>query len=446
MTQAYTVHYKEIKRGKNVTKEIDFIVDERTGEVVEPTCHLYNCPEDYENAGYIGLEPMSAKDPLNEEQQEEMFNSLDTIAEEKMDGVRGTLHIKEHENRMFSRRISKNTEWYGDNSDRLPQFRDYLVPQLDGTVLDGELIIPNVRFEDTSGMLNMDWDKAIERQCEIGLCKFIVFDIIYYKNIYVAKMPLEKRKKYAELVVKELNNPLIVMGDYTCDYIERPVTPLLINTYDEDPDAFKELYPSLCAKYEECTDPVSIQLDKKQWYEYVVLHGGEGLMLKDYSKPYEHKRCRNYTKIKKFGTWDVVITGFLAPTREYTGKELSTWEYFENGEPVTKHHYMGWIGKVSYGVIITPEELNEWQKKNPKTKPVTFEINGNLILDVGDCSGFDEEIRAYMTSNQNKLIGTVIEVKAHEVLKTGKLRHPRFVRFRNDKDAYQCTYIDHIRG
>lgn len=441
----YTINYRTEKKGKKEIQVLDTIVDNVTGEIVEPTCQFFNSPEDYENAGYIAIEPMSAKEPLNEQHQEDLFNYYESIAEEKFDGVRGTFHINAIENRIFSRRISVKTEWYGDNSDRLPQFRDYPVPHLEGTIIDGELIIPNVDFQDISGMLNMDWDKAIERQVEIGLCEFIAFDIIMYKGVYIAKMPLSKRKKWLEKVVKEMNHPLVKVGEYTQDTIERPVTQTLEDLYNYETDRFKETYPNLFEKYEYSTSPV-LTLTKKEWYEYIVLHGGEGLMLKPSDGLYYHKRTREYTKIKKFGTWDVVITRFLPPTREYDGKEIDTWEYWEGDTPVTKHHYMGWIGTVAYGVVITHEELKAWQKKNPKEKPITYDFFDKLILEVGDCGGFTEEMRSYITEHQDDLIGTVIEVKGHEVLKTGKIRHPRFIRMREDKGAYQCIYADHMRN
>ena len=442
----YTVNYRTETKGKKETKFIESIFDNTTGEIVEPTCQFFTSPEDYESAGYLAIEPMSAKDPLNEQHQEDLFNS-DSIAEEKLDGVRGTFHMKENENRIFSRRVSVKTGWYGDNSDRLPQFRDYPVPSLDGTIIDGELIIPNTDFQDISGMLNMDWDKAIERQCEIGLCEFVAFDIIMYKGVYIAKMPLIKRKEVLKRVVEEMNHPLVRVGDYTTTTIEKPLTKELVDLYDLETDKFKEAYPNLFTKYEYTTcGSESLELTKREWYEYIVLHGGEGLMLKPSDGLYYHKRTRDYTKIKKFGTWDVIITRFLPPTREYEGKEINTWEYWEGDTPVTKHHYMGWIGTIAYGVVITHEEFEAWKKKNPKEKPITYDFFDKLILEVGDCGGFTEELRAYLTDNQDDLIGTVIEVKAHEVLKTGKLRHPRFIRMRDDKDSYQCTYLDHMRG
>ena len=67
------------------------------------------------------------------------------------------------------------------------------------------------------------------------------------------------------------------------------------------------------------------------------------------------------------------------------------------------------------------------------------------VVEVGDCGGFDDETRKYFTDNQNSMIGKVIEVKANEQYKdTGKLRHPRFLRMRDDKDNLACTWTDHF--
>jgi ATP-dependent DNA ligase len=43
------------------------------------------------------------------------------------------------------------------------------------------------------------------------------------------------------------------------------------------------------------------------------------------------------------------------------------------------------------------------------------------------------------------VIGKVLEVKANELFKdTGKMRHPRFLRMRPDKNPEDCTWKDHI--
>ena len=102
---------------------------------------------------------------------------------------------------------------------------------------------------------------------------------------------------------------------------------------------------------------------------------------------------------------------------------------------------MDWIGTVKFGVEITAQELEKWKKDNPNKQP---ELIGRHLV-VGECSGFDEDTREFITNNKESLKHTVIEVGANEILKTGKLRHPRFIRFRDDKSPEMCIWKDHIR-
>ena len=209
----------------------------------------------------------------------------------------------------------------------------------------------------------------------------------------------------------------------------------------------------------------------KGYYEYIVATGGEGVIVKPKDGKYYQKRGWEYSKIKKFLTKDVIIMGFSEPTDDYKGKfpTVDKWDYWEttDGEifdlscqdrdqfraeyypkecrPVSKFYAKGWVGNIRFGVIISPEEV-EKLPKNKKFNVVAYE-DGVLVLEVGECSGFDEETREYMTEKRRELIGSVIEVKANEIFKdTGKLRHPRFHRFRNDKSAYTCTFKDHINA
>ena len=49
------------------------------------------------------------------------------------------------------------------------------------------------------------------------------------------------------------------------------------------------------------------------------------------------------------------------------------------------------------------------------------------------------------SKNPEKYLFTTIEVKANEIFKdTGKLRHPRFLRCRFDKNPEDCTWKNHI--
>lgn len=478
--------YKVIKVPKGKKEVIDCIVDISTGEVVTPK-YANLTKADYENKGVYSIEPMTAKEYLNDEELEKMLNSDEYIAEEKLDGTRSTLHLYDYGNRLFSRRISVKTDWYAENSDSVPHLRDLEVPEeYHKTVLDGEMRIDGLGFKDVSSTLNCTWDEAIARQQEIGFITFHAFDIIYYKGVNVTKMPLIQRKDLLAKVVNALNNPYVKEEPYFDDVTIITIDDKMVRdfVYGEIKEgAYPNLYLALKNNIDldietfEKNDgygadfTLDIEIDKTTFYEYIVYKGGEGIMLKAKNGKYRHKRGREYTKLKKFSTWDVVILDFIEPTREYTGKELEKWLYWYHSEtntrvpieevysktilhcePVTKHFYYNWIGTIKYGVVITDEELAKWKKTNPKETPEIIKIlpkNGcNFInyLVVGECSGFDEETREHITCNKDKFRQTVIEVGANEIMKTGKLRHPRFIRFREDKNSEQCTWKDHIRA
>ena len=138
----------------------------------------YETPQDYINEGIIPIEPMSAKEEGREHLLEEMFCSSRYIAEDKLDGVRATLHIFEDHIRVFSRRISKKTGWYTENTDLLPHIRDIAIPELAGTILDAELVMPSGEFKDIASTMNCNWEKAVARQEQLGKVEAKVFDII----------------------------------------------------------------------------------------------------------------------------------------------------------------------------------------------------------------------------------------------------------------------------
>lgn len=467
--------YKVITEQKGKTTIITDIVDISTGEVITPLFDSYTCPEDYINAGVKYLEPMTAKEYLNEDTLEEMLNSTKYIAEEKLDGTRCTMHLMKGGNRLFSRRISKKTNWFSENSDSVPHLRDHEVPEeYYGTVIDGEMRIDGKEFKEVSSTLNCTWDEAIYRQTQLGFITLHAFDIIYYKGIYVAKMPLIQRKKLLEEVITAIAYKYVHEEYWTRDTKIISLSKELISDYNS---GSLVAYPNLieAITYSLENNHSTLTLDKRAWYEYVIYSGGEGIMLKDINGIYTHARARNYTKYKKFSTWDVVILDYVEPTRDYSGKEVDNpdakWSYWYDAEddsrivedtmtmseaesqgllPCTKHYAMEWIGTVKYGVLISDEEIAKWKKTNPKDIAEIYETaiptkTMQKYLVVGECSGFDEKTRDYITKHQDKLIGTVIEVGANEIMKTGKLRHPRFLRFREDKSAEQCIWKDHMR-
>ena len=454
---------------------------------------VWDCPEAFKFAGIRGYEPMTAKELETEEAQDEVFDSPENVIEEKFDGTRALVYFFSQQVydperneltdeytghcRVFSRRVSKKTGFYVENTDSVPQIREIDCPKLGGTIIDCEAFINGLPFKEVSSVLNCLWDKAVDRQIEKGFITFHAFDILFYKGVDMRRFPLERRKKYLQTVISECGSPYIEGVDcYECGAVLGGGSikghQLAVDVYSEvmkrirdiEEDVYfdcleedKDKYPNLyqCWKSDSPLTP-------RAYYELIVSTGGEGVMVKSKSGKYLHKRGWEYSKVKAFLTRDLIITGFDEPTREYTGKDCKTWGLWEevatrkkvqgnyygkaDYEPVTKFYFNNQVGNLMLGVVITREELDEIpEKKRGDFEP--YIVADTYIMHVCECGGFDDETREYFTRNKKRLVHKVVEVKANGLFKdTGKMRHPRFMRLRPDKNLEQCTWKDHIGG
>ena len=370
----------------------------------------WDSAEKYAQANIIGYEPMTAKELDTEDKQEEAFNNSNNYVEEKFDGTRALVYFFEDYARVFSRRISKKTGFYVENTDSVPHIRDIETTLCD-TILDGEMFIPSQGFQVSSAVMNCKYDKAIERQEELGFQVFHAFDILFYKGIDLRDKPLRLRKVYLRIAIAEISSPYIVCVDYfTCKGVE-----------------------------------------SKQYYLDIVARGGEGVIIKSKDGLYQHKRGWEYSKIKSFLTREMILIGFTEPTREYTGKAPKYWEYYEDDTPVTRHYYFNQVGNMKLGVLLSDSELESIPKN--KRGEVLKPSNCDLCIDdedwnvmiVCECGGYSDEEREYFTEHQDELLGSTVEVKANGVMKdSGRLRHPRFLRMRDDKAPESCIWKDHI--
>lgn len=379
------------------------------------------------------LEPMTAYE-LSEDKLEDYLNTHLVIAEQKFDGHRGLIFITSKGNRVFSRRVSKKTGWFAENTDQVPHIRDINVTnELYGTILDGEILLPieNCTCRDVQSVTGALPETAINNQLEKGLAFINVFDILYYKGINIQKMPLWKRKVYLKRVLSIINSEFLKMCTMYC-------TQEVYNTLKSNWESYKA---------EDLLEDVVIIEDIEQQFRNFLNEGKEGLILKNIYGIYEQKRSKAFIKMKAHKTYDVVIMGYEDPSYEVDLDAIKTpleeWQYWHNPStneywegtntfkteyekssiPVTKFACKGWIGAIVFGV---------WK-------------NGELI-EVGRTSGMDEETRKLISENKEKYLGTVIEVEAQGIINknTGSLQHPRFLRLRPDKNSEDCTFKDHV--
>ena len=113
-------HYKDLNNEDTILDEM-FPIE------------IWDSPEAFKFANIRGYEPMTAKELETEEQQDLKLNDPSYILEEKFDGTRALVYflsqpVEGGEDcgycRVFSRRISKKTGFYVENTDSLPHIRE----------------------------------------------------------------------------------------------------------------------------------------------------------------------------------------------------------------------------------------------------------------------------------------------------------------------------------
>lgn len=327
-----------------------------------------------------------------------MIFSGDYIGARKMDGAFYKFIKDENGNMELIGRSKSVKGDYIDKIEWVPQLHEFFNSLPNGTCLLGELYFPEKEgSSNVTTIMGCLPQKARERQEKGMKLHYYIFDVLAIDGESIYQQNIEDRVAEIDILRKAYKNE---------KYIE-------FAKYYEGKELWNHLQETLNV-------------------------GGEGVVITKKGTCYQpgKRPARQTLKVKKelHETIDCFFTGHAtAPTKEYTGKEIETWQYWLNertneklnGEyykeyfngasliPITKPYFNGWAGSLEIGVI-----------KNDKVVPI------------GYLSGLSDEIKA----NYKDYKGKVIEVGAMEVLETGGLRHAKMLNFRPDLTIKECTW------
>ena len=329
-----------------------------------------------------------------------MIFSGNYVGARKMDGAFYKFIKDENGNMELIGRSKSVKGDYIDKIEWVPQLHEFFNSLPNGTCLLGELYFPEKEgSSNVTTIMGCLPQKARERQEKGMKLHYYIFDVLAFNGESLYQKNIEDRITY----LYDIN---IIRNTNYNEYIN-------IAKYYEGKELWKHL-------------------------QEILNVGGEGVVITKKGTCYQpgKRPARQTLKVKKelHETIDCFFTGHAtAPTKEYTGKEIETWQYWLNertgeklnGEyykeyfngapliPITKPYFNGWAGSLEIGVI-----------KNDKVVPI------------GYLSGLSDEIKA----NYKDYKGKVIEVGAMEVLETGGLRHAKMLNFRPDLTIKECTW------
>ena len=330
------------------------------------------------------------------ENKEYKFHELCTngeyFAQEKIDGHWAQFEKTEHYSYFFSRSISKITGCLGENSANVPHLINAFSCLPANTILIGEVYFPGKTAKDAASIMGCLPNEAVKRQTA-NLIHFYVHDIIEYDGVSLIGVAALERYKVLKIIWEKYN----------------------LSSFD-----FLRL-----------ADCFENNIEQK--LSEIFAEGGEGIVLKKKELPYypDKRPAWSTIKVKQMDTVDLVCTGFCDATKEYTGKELDNWPYWETAEgeliiaehpenctPVTKPYYYGWKTAMKIGA---------------------FDDSGALIELGTVSSGLTDEDREKMTTHPEEYLNKVFEFSCMSLdKKEHTLRHPRIVKKRDDKSAKDC--------
>lgn len=142
------------------------------------------------------------------------------VVSPKLDGVRALLHVEGNRVRITSRCVSEVTYRLGEFQDNMPHLTTGL-SDLDGTILDGELVFPGSRLDTgrtvalhplqaATAILSTNPDQArrLQAQPEQRI-HFHAFDILEFRGRSLTPLPLRDRLDFLARAIAAAGNPYL---------------------------------------------------------------------------------------------------------------------------------------------------------------------------------------------------------------------------------------------
>lgn len=365
----------------------------------------------YPEAENLMIEPMLIwKLPAGKESMlSEVCSNGEYFLEEKIDGAFYQFVKTENHSYLFGRTVSKLSGILTEKSDNVPHLKEALNCLPAGTILIGEIYVPGGTSKDTVSIMGCLPALAIKRQ-EKEPIHYYVHDIIAYDTVNLIDSPADLRYKILAAIWKKHD----------------------LNQYS---------FLRLATRVDE---------DMEAEISRILKSGGEGAVLKKKDYPYAPGKRPAWStiKVKQMDSIDLICTGFCDATKEYTGKELATWEYWEErGERSQDGEYTWLLSEGQY----YEDYFHNPHIYRPVTKPYflgwktairigAYNDNGELV-DLGTVSsGLTDDNKREMTENPDLWLGHVIALDCMQIdKKEHTLRHPVFKCKRDDKDAKDCV-------
>ena len=365
----------------------------------------------YPEAENLMIEPMLIwKLPAGKESMlSEVCSNGEYFLEEKIDGAFYQFVKTENHSYLFGRTVSKLSGILTEKSDNVPHLKEALNCLPAGTILIGEIYVPGGTSKDTVSIMGCLPALAIKRQ-EKEPIHYYVHDIIAYDTVNLIDSPADLRYKILAAIWKKHD----------------------LNQYS---------FLRLATRVDE---------DMEAEISRILKSGGEGAVLKKKDYPYTPGKRPAWStiKVKQMDSIDLICTGFCDATKEYTGKELATWEYWEErGERSQDGEYTWLLSEGRY----YEDYLHNPHIYRPITKPYflgwktairigAYNDKGELV-DLGTVSsGLTDDNKREMTENPDLWLGHVVALDCMQIdKKEHTLRHPVFKCKRDDKDAKDCV-------